>query len=140
VVRNKAISKLMWHLPIEIRGANRREWTSQSNVRLAGIRHLLPADQRLSALIGNARTERPMRTAIIVMADPLTKSSSQMAGTGRDDIVQAFATYGADPPFAMGIGGRPTNRGSQDADTPELHRLIQAVRERLVCRSCRRSW
>jgi hypothetical protein len=53
-------------------------------------------------------------------------------GSERDDAVQAFATYGADQPFAMGVGRRHSNRGSRDADAPSLRRLNQAVRESLV--------
>ena len=60
--------------------------------------------------VRNARAESSMRPASIVVPNPLTKDSSQMQNIQRDDIVEAFATYGSDEPFAMSIGRRHSNR------------------------------
>ena len=66
------------------------------------------------------------------MARPLTKGSSQVRCTERNDIVQAFTTDRADQPFAMGVGRGHSDWRSQDLDGPTLYFLIETARESLV--------
>ena len=83
-------------------------------------------------LIRNARSQRAMRPASIVVAGPLAKGSPHVRCVQWDEIVQAFASYASNQPFAMSVGGGHTNRRSQYVDAPAFDRLIQTGRERLV--------
>src|ERR1700760_2292168 len=73
-----------------------------------------------------------MRPASIVMTGPLTKGSPQMRCVQWNEIVQAFAAYASNQPFAMSISRGYTNRRSQHMDAPAFDRLVQTGRERLV--------
>ena len=66
------------------------------------------------------------------MARPLTKGSSQVRCTERNDIVQAFTTDRADQPFAMGVGRGHSDWRSQDLDAPAFYFLVETARESLV--------
>jgi hypothetical protein len=73
-----------------------------------------------------------MRASAIVMANPLTKDSSQMRCVEWDDIVQTFATDGSNQAFTMSVGGRHANGRFQDVDAPAPNLTIQTSGESLV--------
>jgi len=60
--------------------------------------------------IRNAWSQRAMRPATVLVRNPLTKGSPQLRFVQWDEIVQAFAAYASNQPFAMSVGGGRTNR------------------------------
>ena len=130
VVRNNVVEKLT--LPIHIRDASRRGLVWRSHEKVRKVEPLVLRRPEPVGFDQECQSQRAMRPASIVVPGPLTKGSPHVRCVQWDEIVQAFASYASNQPFAMSVGGGHTNRRSQYVDAPAFDRLIQTGRERLV--------
>src|ERR1017187_8026186 len=80
-----------------------------------------------------------MRSAAMVMRDPLTTDAPQVAGIEWNDKVQTLATYGRDQSFAMSISCGHANGGFQHVDA-QLSPSSSKWAEIVLWLSCGRNW
>jgi hypothetical protein len=61
-------------------------------------------------------TERSVRAVGVVMREVLLQHYREVARSGDQEMVEAFAAQGADPAFRDGVGSRCSYRGADDGD------------------------
>jgi hypothetical protein len=69
-----------------------------------------------SGACGRVLMQRSVRTVRVVVADVLALHGVEMAWSGDQDVVEAFAAQGADEAFGDAVGSRCPDRGAEDAD------------------------
>src|ERR1700730_18737337 len=82
--------------------------------------------------IRHARTQRAVRTPLIVMSRPLSQNRTQMCFRHRNYPIEAFSSYCPDHAFADRVRLRTRDRRPQHFDTQRPDRVIKVLGEDLV--------
>ena len=69
-----------------------------------------------SAPCGRLLIERSVRAVAVVVLDVFLQHQREVASSGDQEVVEAFAAQGADPALGDRVGARCSNRAADDAD------------------------